>query len=62
MVSVCEKKVERNLSDEEERSPEYFIDCRVGKGANAYFQEGNEMISVKDIINFQERKSELSYF
>jgi hypothetical protein len=52
MVYICETKVGRNLSDEEEISIEDFIDYQMDKGDNVYFEEGNGMRSIGDLIEF----------
>jgi hypothetical protein len=44
------------------RSVEDLINCQVGRGGNAYFQEGNEMRSLKNPIDCQEGRSETSCF
>jgi hypothetical protein len=53
MVRVCELETGRNLSDEDEmRSLEDLRDCQEGRTKISNCQEGNEMRSLRDLIDY----------
>jgi hypothetical protein len=55
VVYICEPESGESLSDEEEkRSVRDLINCQEARDEFQIFQEGNEMISMEDIIKYQE--------
>jgi hypothetical protein len=53
VVHICEPEAGRNLSDDQEkRSLDDLRDCQVGSEESLYFQVGNEMGSLEDLIDF----------
>jgi hypothetical protein len=53
MVQVCQPEARRNLSDVEDelRSQDYLKDCQEGRTKIPNFQEGNEMRSLRELID-----------
>jgi hypothetical protein len=55
VIYICESKVGKILSDdEEERLDKDLINYQVDSGGLSYFEVGNEMGSLEDLIDYQE--------
>jgi GTPase involved in cell partitioning and DNA repair len=54
VVHICEPKVEKNPSDEEEKISKDLMNYQEGSDENSYCLVGNEMRSIEDIIGFEE--------
>jgi len=52
LVCILDPKVGENLSDGERRSRKYLVDFQEGNIEISYFQVGNDMISMEDLMNF----------
>jgi hypothetical protein len=60
-IHICEPETGRYLGDEEGRSEEGLINYQESRDGFSYYQVGNEMRSLEDILDCQEDSSGNSY-
>jgi hypothetical protein len=61
MVCICEPEVGETLSDEEEGSISYLMNCQEGRDEFSNCEVANDMRPLEDIIDFQEDNIGNSY-
>jgi hypothetical protein len=57
LVFICELEVGKTLNEEEGQSIKGLINCQEGRDEFSYFEVGNEIRSIEDLIDWQEGNS-----
>jgi hypothetical protein len=61
VVHICEPKVGKTHSDEEEKRSKDLMNCQERSDENSYCLVGNEMRSIEDLIGLEEDSYGNSY-